>query len=761
LNTKIKALFRLDIVFCVLALVVGAAGSEARRELRGVVRDTTGAVVSKAEVRMDGRLAISDEKGAFTVEVREGQVSALRVRAEGFAEANITVSRHDLESGQIEVVLKAGGVNSQVTVTASRAGMELQETPASVDLISRHDLDTTAAIAIDDALLRVPGFTLFRRTDSLTANPGSQGVALRGLGGTGVSRALVLTDGIPLNDPFAGNIPWSRVPSVAIERVEVLQGGSSDLYGSDALGGVIQIFPRQPTTSLVTLETSYGNRATGDGSVMASLQNGPWEATFTGDVLHTDGYILVPTDQRGTADIPANSEHQNGVLNLGYRLKNGGRAFVEGEMFDEDRQNGTPLQTNSTHFRQLAAGTESYTSWGTFRVRLYGGSQWLHQSYSAVALDRDSESMTRTQVIPTQQIGASVQWVRSLGRRHTLVGGVEARDIRGHNDELKYANSLATGSADTGGRDQTVGFFLQDSIRLGSRMVVTAAGRFDYWQNVDAAKFQMPFSTNMTTKTPFPDRNESAFNPRLGVVYKLTQNLSLSASGYRSFRAPTLHELYRDFRVGNANTLANPYLRAERLTGGEGGARYVALRERLTVSGNFFWNDVARPVANVTLGTTPALITRQRENLGRIRSRGVELETEARLSGHWTVTAGYQYADSTVLEFQANPAMVGLDLPQQARHQFSVRSAYSRRSWRLALQGRAIGRQYDDDLNLYALAPYFNLDAWASRSLGSHAEAFVAVQNVLNQQCEAGKTPVTTLGGPILARVGIRLKFGE
>jgi outer membrane receptor protein involved in Fe transport len=754
--------FRLNLAVCLAVLIAGASGTETPLSLDGVIRDATGATIGGAEIWVEGRrLALSGADGRFTIEVGASLPAQLRVKAEGFATADVKVPRHDLDSGQVEIVLKAAGANSLITVTATRAGMELQDTPASVDVISRRDLDTSAAVALDDALLQVPGFALFRRTDSLTANPGSQGVALRGLGGTGVSRALVLADGIPLNDPFAGNVVWSRIPSVATERVEVLQGGSSDLYGSDALGGVIQIFARQPTSSLITLETSYGNRTTADGAMMASLQHGPWGATLTGDVLHTDGYILVPKDQRGTADAPANSEHQNGMLNLTYRLRNGGRAFVEGEMFDEDRQNGTLLQTNSTHFRQLAVGTESNTSWGAFRVRLYGGSQWLHQSYSAVALDRDSESLTKTQVIPAQQLGASVQWVRSLGQRHTLVGGVEARDIRGHNDELKYANAVATGSADTGGRDQTAGFFLQDSIRLGSRIVVTAAGRFDYWQNVDGAKFQTPFSTNVTTKTALPDRNESAFDPRLGVVYKLTQNLSLSASGYRSFRAPTLHELYRDFRVGNANTLSNPYLRAERLTGGEGGARYVALRERLALSGNFFWNDVARPVANVTLSTTPALITRQRENLGRIRSRGVELEAEARLSGHWSVVAGYQFADSTVLEFQTNPAMVGLDLPQQARHQFSFRTAYSRQAWSFGVQGRAIGRQYDDDLNLYALAPYFNLDAWASRSLGRHAEAFIAVQNVLNQQFEAGKTPVTTLGPPILARVGIRLKYGE
>ena len=129
----------------------------------------------------------------------------------------------------------------QVTVTANRTGVRLVENATSVTVLSAPDLEATAAFRVDDILRQVPGFSLFRRTTSRAANPTTQGVSLRGLGASGASRALVLSDGFPLNDPFGGWVYWDRAPRESISSVEVASGGASHLYGSDALGGVINI----------------------------------------------------------------------------------------------------------------------------------------------------------------------------------------------------------------------------------------------------------------------------------------------------------------------------------------------------------------------------------------------------------------------------------------------------------------------------------------------------------------------------------------
>ena len=80
-----------------------------------------------------------------------------------------------------------------------------------------------APVALDDVLRQIPGFTLFRRSGSRTANPTAQGPSLRGIGGSGASRALVLADGVPLNDPFGGWVAWGRVPRLALAQADADQ----------------------------------------------------------------------------------------------------------------------------------------------------------------------------------------------------------------------------------------------------------------------------------------------------------------------------------------------------------------------------------------------------------------------------------------------------------------------------------------------------------------------------------------------------------
>ncbi|HEX6729226.1 MAG TPA: TonB-dependent receptor, partial [Pyrinomonadaceae bacterium] len=225
---------------------------------------------------------------------------------------------------------------------------------------------------------------------------------------------------------------------------------------------------------------------------------------------------------------------------------------------------------------------------------------------------------------------------------------------------------------------------------------------------------------------------------------------------------PTLNELYRSFRVGNVLTLANENLRAERLSGAEAGMRISILDDRLSVRSNIFWNEITRPVANVTLQTTAALITRQRQNLGRTRSRGFELHSEVAFNRNWNLTAGYLLADASVVRFPVNVGLEGLRIPQIARHQFTFQTRYSNPSvLTVGLQGRGASSQFDDDQNIFRLAPYFTLDAFVARRVTNHLEIFGAIENVFDQRYEVGKTPVTTLGPPILVRGGFRVQLGQ
>src|SRR3970282_883507 len=106
------------------------------------------------------------------------------------------------------------------------------EPPARVTVLTRDDVRQSAAQTVDDLLRQVPGFSLFRRTSSVVAHPTAQGLSLRGLGPGGTSRALVLLDGVPVNDPFGGWVYWSRVPLQAIEQIEGVPRAGSGAWGT-------------------------------------------------------------------------------------------------------------------------------------------------------------------------------------------------------------------------------------------------------------------------------------------------------------------------------------------------------------------------------------------------------------------------------------------------------------------------------------------------------------------------------------------------
>jgi outer membrane cobalamin receptor len=271
-------------------LILALVGSAHAAEVRGRVVDRSGNAIPDAQVtlRTTGgvRTSLTDQTGTFAFPEADGATSVIAV-AQGFAPQAIEVS----SPSELTITLQAAGAREVVVVTPDRGSAELAQTPASVSVIDQAQLESSGAITLDQKLRVIPGFTLFRRTGSLAANPTAQGVSLRGVGGSGASRALVAKDGIPLNDPFGGWVYWTREPSLAIESVEVVRGGFSHLYGSDALSGVINVLPSEPTTNQLLVDASYGGYNTGDLSLLASGAAKHWRGTFIGEVFDTDGYI--------------------------------------------------------------------------------------------------------------------------------------------------------------------------------------------------------------------------------------------------------------------------------------------------------------------------------------------------------------------------------------------------------------------------------------------------------------------------------------
>lgn len=756
-----------------ILLAPGAGSAQQRATVHGTVLDPHALPISGAEINYspdtgartgtasgatnESSTTTTNAKGEFTLAdvILPGSLVA---RQAGFGPVTISL-REDSARSEIQIQMTPAPAMERIEVT-SNGGERIPETPASQFSISADAIAEAGSLALDDVLRQAPGFSLFRRSGSLFANPTTQGVSLRGTGASGASRADVLLDGIPLNDPFGGWVYWNQVPRASVEKVEVTNGGASDMYGGGALGGVVNLESRAVRNSFATAEMSYGNENTPLVSFDAGTRFGKWGISAAAQSLRGSGYILVPANQRGSVDTPAGTSDATGTLQLTRRLGDTGDFFFRGNSFGESRRNGTPVQTNNTRFPSLHMGLNwTQSSAGLFSLRVYGSEEIFNQNFSSIAADRNSETLTDRQRSPSQQIGFAGQWQRTFGKVHTVTAGMEARDVRGHSAEVTFNAAGPTANVDAGGRQRTIGYFGQDTFLFAPNWVLGFGGRVDTWLNSRGFSNRFPLPSGSPAANSFANRSETAFSPRVSLMHSFRHGITASASVYRAFRAPTLNELYRNFRVGNIVTNANAELTAEILTGGEAGVVYTGWGDRLVVRGNFFWSDIADPVANVTLSTTPTLITRQRQNLGVTRAVGMEIAAELRLPMHLRLSGGYILTDSTVLSFAANPALIGLQIPQVPKNQVNAQLSYAGVNWSAGIQARLMGNQFDDDQNLLPLGRAFTLDAEVSRRIRAYASVFAAAQNLFDDRYTVARTPITNIGPPILARVGIRLEW--
>ncbi len=751
--------------------------------VEGVVRDASGGVVPGARVELRAKsysAAVStDASGTFAFDHVPATSGTVQVTAKGLKEVEQAWSGVANAPVHVEIVLAPAAASQQIVVTAARTPTPIGESPLSDIQLTRADLQTAPPLTLDDVLREVPGFSLFRRTSSLTANPSTMGVSLRGLGASGASRTLVLEDGFPLNDPFGSWVYWDRVPAESVESVEVAQEGASSLYGSEALGGVVQFLTRPAEPAGVTLETSYGNQNTQDMSLSAGGGLGRWESTFGGEVFHSDGYFLVPAAYRGSVNTKAATQHGTADLMIGRKIGAQDLVFARGWYLDDSRNNGTVGQINNIRLGEgaLGANVQSETM-GSLTLRFYGDFQTYHQNYFSVALNQNSQSLTDYQTVPAQGIGGSAVWSRGLGKRQTIVAGLDAHQEIGRSDEQKFSSGTATTDTSAGGYQRTIGVFGEDLVQMAPRWTLAVSARFDDWSNYDASLTCAPVHGSCGTTPPitnYPEKNYNVFNPRASLIHEMNAHVSWSASIYRAFRAPTLNELYRSFRQANNQTNANPNLVAERLTGGEAGIAVNGLNQRLEVRGTFFYNQIVNPVSTVpcpvpnpspsSLCPKPPANTIEfaRENLGRTSAPGFEINATARITSRFQLSGGYEYVDAKVISAPGQPTLLGTWVLQVPHNVLTFQARYDNPSIiTVSVDGRLVGMQFDTG-NL-PMGDFFVLDAMASRNIGLGTQVFVAVQNLLNEQyvtTAATSISPPQIGLPIAARIGIRFQFGR
>jgi outer membrane cobalamin receptor len=587
------------------------------------------------------------------------------------------------------------------------------ETPANVTTLDSTALQQSPGADLDDRLRDVPGFSLFRRSSSLAANPTTQGISLRGIGSSGASRTLVLWDGIPVNDPFGGWVYWTQFVPDEISRVEISRGAATSIFGDRAMSGAIGLFSRPAEKLHLLAQYEFGNQNTHDISLGFSNVWSRLAISGTARAFTTDGYFIVPANIRGAADTRANVEFVTSDVRIDHYTSIGD-LFFKTSILAEERQNGTVLTHNSTglgtvSLRYLREFTNDWLSFAGFYTQ-----EGFHSTFDSVTNNRNTDTLSYTQTVPTQAEGGAALWQHHQSKWNVTAGAdvyrVEATDT----DHL-----LPTGLRVAGGTQLQHGVYGQADVSLG-------------WVKLFGG-----------VRHSFTGQGEF-LSPSAGFVAG-KKRLRARGSVYRSFRAPTLNELYRTFKAGNTTTEANPALLPETMWGAEAGADWIG--ETSTFRLTAYRNVLDNLITNVTLSSSPTAIVRQRANAAAALSRGVEAEYRERLH-NFTAELKYLYVESRYV--------TGYRVAQIPKHQGTAQLTYLRGGAFASAGLRSYSYQFDDDLNVYRLPGYATVQAVLRQRLVRSLSAEATVENALNRQFYTAFTPTPNIGAPRLWRVGLR-----
>jgi len=652
----------------------------------------------------------------------------------------------------------------RVVVEADRLPNAESGAPFSINVVDENDLRRAPQLRLDDILrAKVPGFSLFRRNSSRTANPTTQGVTLRNFGPSGAGRTLVLLDGIPVNDPFAGYVLWSQVPPAAIESVLVNLGGGAGLFGNAAIAGTIFLVSKPMDATSGFAEGLIGKAETYEASLDAMVVHQRFAAAIFAERFSTGGYPVIAPDQRGRVDNNASADSNLFDLRAEWQIGTNSSLRLEGRRFDDERGNGTLFTHNETVGSDISAVfTQKFPAQqGELQLSAYGQARRFSSTFSSVNATRDIETPALDQFdVPANAAGGSIVWSAAAGGNHKLTLGADARWVKGETNEAFFWNGMEfTRVRRAGGEQLFAGVFAEDTWSVSPNTTIVGGLRVDHWELFDGLRKETERATGRAiTDSRFADRDGNEINGRIGARVKPTEALALRGAVYTGFRVPTLNELYRPFRVGNDVTNANPDLKPEHLIGGEVAAEWQA-SQTFRLAGTAFLNRMEDAVSNVTIGAGPGGgVMRQRQNVDLVIAPGFEATAEWQLISSVRLKGSYLFTHPTI-ERAADPALTGKLLAQTPENVFTGGIEWTPTAkWVVNAQLRYSDRQFEDDQNSRVLAPFTTFDAAVMYQFSQRGSAAIRIENLLDTQIETGKSAdgLVSIGAPRLVTFQVR-----
>jgi len=619
-----------------------------------------------------------------------------------------------------------------VVVTASRRDIPIEDAPASVTIIDAATLQKFPLKTVDDVLREVAGVDVWGSNfDPL----GHRAVTIRGVGGgSSQERTLILIDGIPVNDSWSGAVAWNQISKEDIARIEVVRGPSSSIYGTNAMGGVINIITKMPqkAPASLTLKGSYGelNSWSTYGNLSGTISEGRFGYYASGKKFSTDGYIAIPENE------PHRSKNSFDTGNL----------FGQAFWYIDDH---SYLKGSATYYREQRNKGYEFSALDpgeitkgnlTYRRDAPEGIDWLGILYAHGETQRHEndtrwhDAVNRITEYDKPFYGAILQPSFEFGDWNTLTVGTEYKFSMAEQEDKYLTASRRTR---TEGKQQYFGLYAQDEIFLfDNRLILSPGARYDWWESFDGSTFDSSPSTPVDKE--FNSKTWQAFTPKFGLVYHLTGNTTLRGLVGTGFRAPSPVELYANSTYGSTIVEGNPSLDPEKIVSYEIGASQW-FGEYLDVRLTLYRYEIDDLIDTRTVGKEGHYTLMQKDNISRVRGQGIELESYYHITNQWYGFLNYTYNDSIITEDQVNPLIKGNQLAFSPQNKLNIGLTYDNpKLFAGTVQARFVGDSYADNENDVGLGNYWTFDLFLARRLQQHVLLSLAVENIFNRKYDIG-----------------------
>jgi len=646
-------------------------------------------------------------------------------------------------------------------------GQALSDPPSDraydVDVITVSELGDAPTPGLDEILKGVSGLQLFRRSDSTSGHPTSQGVTLRALSGNASSRALLILDGVPQADPFGGWVNWPAYDPAGLAEVRIVRGGGSVPYGPGAIAGVIDM--RSLASADFKTSVEGGSRASLRGHLFAGGCIGSTTLTVNAQGARSDGFVPITADTRGAADREAPYENASIRARWIAPIGRDVEAQLSGLAFADSRDRGVDFTGNRTRGADASVRLVGRGSW---RWSALAYAQWrnLRSSFASVSDDRSTATRVSLQdSVPSSSVGLSAEIRPPPSRLIDLRMGADMRMTDGESRELySFVDGQPTRRRISGGETATAGLFAEATVRRGNLML-SGGARIDRWTIDDGRLVERLLAGGGLRDGRYRRRKGWLPTARVGAALDVNDSTNLRAGAYRGWRMPTLNELFRPFRAGADATAANANLKPETLSGLEAGVDFQ--KDEVTFSATAFVNRLNDAIANVTLGRGPGIFPgvgfvagdyRQRQNIEAVRVHGIEANGQFR-TGPWSLGLGASLTDATISANKDSARLDGLRPAQTARLSASASVTWEWELRTFALEVRHVGSQFEDDLNGRKLRPATTVNAFAALPISRTLQLIARGQNLLNETIEAAINDDGSIerASPRTLWVGLRL----